>query len=76
MQRELNGTATHTATGLLFESAGLKTHCRTAATAAASSIGMDLTTRVSLTLPSLSTRAWTMTVPSTLASRAMSGYRG
>src|SRR5580765_1782749 len=67
------GTATQTATGLLFESAGLNTHCMTAAFATSSSIGMDFTTFTSFTLPSLPTRACTITTPSTPASRAMSG---
>src|SRR5262249_28327823 len=58
------------------DSAGLNTHCLTAATAEASSIGIDFWTRTSFTLPSFPTSACTSTVPSTPASRAMSGYCG
>ena len=70
------GTATQTTTGLLFASAGLKTHCLTAVTAAASSMGIYFATLVSFTRPSLPIMAQTVTVPSTLAERASSGYSG
>src|SRR5438067_1571417 len=69
-----NGTETQTATGPLFITAGVNTHCSAAFLAASSNIVFSLLiTTAFFVLPSLSTQIFTQTVPSTPMRLANSG---
>src|SRR6185503_14064339 len=67
------GTSTHTATGLLLLNAGLKTHFRTASTAASFKPVTPRITLMFFTRPSLPTSTCRVTLPWIWASRANSG---